>query len=180
VPSGDGFADAKSGHDRFPAGPFLVVPRDWQAFLAGVTIETRVDGQRRQQALAGTMIKDLRAIVHETLAQAGTRTWSYQGARIPMVRRAAIGTDSAILTGTGDGVVFQTPDAATMQAVMTAPDRAARQTVIERYIGGELARRVYLQPGATVVYTGTYLGAIHTTVVPAAALPCKAPDPAGR
>lgn len=166
--SGDGFADAKSGHDRFPVGPFLVVPRDWRAFLQDVRIETYVDGQRRQHASAGDMIKDLRAIVEETLAEAGTRTWSYQDRRIPLVARAAIGTDSAVLTGTGDGVVFKTPDAATMKAVMTAKDRAAQLDVIDAYLAGEIDRRIYLQPGNTVIYTGSHLGAIHTTVIPAA------------
>jgi 2-keto-4-pentenoate hydratase/2-oxohepta-3-ene-1,7-dioic acid hydratase in catechol pathway len=165
--SGDGFADAKSGHDRFPVGPFLVVPRDWKAFLKDIQIETHVDGQRRQQAKASDMIKDLRAIVRETLAESGTRTWSYQAGRIPMLGRAAIGTDSAVLTGTGDGVVFNKPDSATMKAVMTAKDRADQLVVIDRYIAGEIAKRIYLQPGNNVIYTGTYLGAIHTTVVPA-------------
>ncbi len=166
--SGDGFADAKSGHDRFPTGPFLVVPRDWRAFLKDVRIETYVDGQRRQNVNAGDMIKDLRAIVQETLAESGTRTWSYQDRRIPMVTRAAIGTDSAVLTGTGDGVVFNTPDAATMKAVMTARDRAAQLEVIDTYIAGEAAKRIYLQPGNNVIYTGSHLGSIHTIVVPAA------------
>lgn len=167
--SGDGFADAKSGHDRFPAGPFLVVPRDWKSFLKGLRIETYVDGQSRQRADAGDMIKDLRAIVQETLAEAGTRSWSYRGARIPMVGRAAIGTDSAVLTGTGDGVVFNKPDGATMKAVMTAKSRADQLAVIDAYIAGQIAKRIYLQPGNTVLYTSNYLGSILTTVVPAAA-----------
>ena len=163
--SGDGFPDAKSGGDRFPVGPFLVVPRDWKAFLKGVHIETYVDGKRRQHAEAGDMLKDLRAIVQETLAEAGTRTWSYQGNRIPMVNRAAIGTDSAVLTGTGDGVVFNKPDAATMKAVMVAKNRTEQLAAIDGYIGGEIAKRIYLQPGNTVLYTSNYLGSIQTTVI---------------
>jgi 2-keto-4-pentenoate hydratase/2-oxohepta-3-ene-1,7-dioic acid hydratase in catechol pathway len=165
--SGDGFADAKSGFDRFPVGPLLVIPRDWKAFLKEVEIETHVDGKRRQHAYARDMIKDLRVIVQETLAESGTRTWSYQGGRIPMVSRAAIGTDSAILTGTGDGVVFNKPDAATMKSVMTAKDRSGQLAAIDRYIAGEVDKRIYLQPGNTVIYTGKYLGSIHTTVVAA-------------
>ena len=167
VLSGDGFPDAKSGADRFPAGPFLVVPRDWKAFLNDVRIATYVDGERRQQAQAGDMIKDLRTIVAETLAEATTRTWSYRDGRIPMVRRAAIGTDSGVLTGTGDGVIFQKPGAATMKAVMTAPDRQQQLAVIDRYIDGEVARGIYLRAGNEVVYTSNYLGAIRTTVVAA-------------
>lgn len=163
--SGDGFADAKSGPDRFPTGALLVVPRDWQTFLRGVTIATHVDGRQRQHAKAGDMIKDLRTIVKETLLEANTRTWSYGQGRIPLVARPAIATDSAVLTGTGDGVVFQVPDRATMGAVMGAKDRAAQLVVIERYLAAEAAKRSYLQPGNRVRHASNYLGWIDTTVV---------------
>jgi len=164
--SGDGFADAKSGPDRFPTGALLVVPRDWKAFLQDVTIATHVDGRQRQHAKAGDMIKDLRAIVTETLDEAGTRTWSYAGGRIPMVTRAAIGTDSAVLTGTGDGVVFREPEPAVIKAVMTAKDRAGQMAQIERYLALEAAKRIYLQPGNRVRHSSNVLGWIDTTVVP--------------
>lgn len=167
--SGDGFADAKSGPDRFPAGALLVVPRDWKAFLQGVTIATHVDGRQRQQANAGDMIKDLRAIVDETLSEADTRTWSYAGGRIPMVARKAIGTESAVLTGTGDGVVFQEPEPAVIKAVMGAKDRAAQLVQVERYLAGEAAKRIYLQPGNRVHHSSNYLGWIDATVVAAGA-----------
>lgn len=163
--SGDGFADAKSGPDRFPSGALLVVPRDWKTFLQGVTIATYVDGQQRQHARAGDMIKDLRAIVSETLDEAGARSWSYAGGRIPMVARAAIGTESAVLTGTGDGVVFKEPEPAVIAAVMRAPDRAAQLAQIERYLAREAARRIYLQPGNRVRHASNYLGWIDATVV---------------
>lgn len=168
VTSGDGFPDAKSGRDRFPAGPLLVVPRDWQAFLRELTIETWVNGRRRQQAHARDMLKDLRTIVRETLDEANTRTWSYAGGRIPMVNRAAIGTGSAILTGTGDGVIFQQPDAALIRKLMAERYRAGQLALIDSYVAGEIARGIYLQPGNEVRYTSNYLGTIHTTVVPAA------------
>ena len=167
ITSGDGFADAKSGADRFPTGPFLVVPRDWKAFLAEVTIATHVDGRPRQEARAADMIKDLPTIVRETLQEAGNRTWSYRGARIPMVERAAIGTESAVLTGTGDGVVFREPGAEVMKEVMTAPSRAAQLAVIERYLAGEAAKRIYLQPGNRVRHSSNYLGWIEAGVVAA-------------
>ena len=163
--SGDGFADAKSGPDRFPSGALLVVPRDWKAFLQGVTIATHVDGQQRQHAKAGDMIKDLRAIVSETLSEAGTRTWSYAGGRIPLVARKAIGTGSAVLTGTGDGVVFKEPEPAVIKAVMSAKDRAEQLAQIERYLAREAARRIYLQPGNRVRHSSNYLGWIDATVV---------------
>ena len=40
---------------------------------------------------------------------------------------------------------------------------------IDGYIAGEVAKRIYLQPGNTVLYTSNRLGSILTTVVPAAA-----------
>lgn len=165
VPSGDGFADAKSGPGRFPAGPFLVVPRDWKTFLAAVVIETHIDGARRQQATAGAMIKDLRAIVTETLDDAGKRTWRYQDGRIPMVPRPALGTGQAVLTGTGAGVVFQQPGPDVVKELMQAKDRAGQLVVIDRYVAAEAAKRIYLQPGNTVRYTSNYLGSIDTTIV---------------
>ncbi|MGX1171653.1 fumarylacetoacetate hydrolase family protein [Pseudomonas sp. R151218B TE3479] len=167
VTSGDGFPDAKSGSDRFPVGPFLVVPKDWKAFLADVVIETYVDGARRQQASAGDMIKDLRTIVQETLAQAKTRTWSYQGGRIPMVDRPAIGTGSAILTGTGDGVIFKEPGPEVINELMAAGNRAQQLGVIEKYLAGELSKGIYLRPGSSVRYYSNYLGSIDTDVISA-------------
>lgn len=163
--SGDGFADAKSGPDRFPVGALLVVPRDWKAFLDGVTIETFVDGQQRQRAKAGDMIKDLRAIVSETLQDAGSRSWSYAGGRIPMVERAAIGTESAVLTGTGDGVVFKEPEPAVIGSVMRAKDRSEQLALIDRYLAAEDAKRIYLQPGNKVRHASNVLGWIESTVL---------------
>lgn len=163
--SGDGFPDAKSGPDRFPAGPFLVVPRDWKAFMNELVIETWVDGERRQHVRAADMIKDLRAIVKEALGESATRTWSYQAGRIPMADRAAIGTDSAVLTGTGDGVVFRQPAPEVLKELMQAKDRAQQLVVIEKYLSGEVAKRIYLQPGNRVTYASNYLGAIQTRVV---------------
>ena len=165
ITSGDGFADAKSGPDRFPAGPFLVVPRDWKAFLANVTIATHVNGQPRQAARAGDMIKDLPAIVKEALERGATRSWSYAGARIPMLARAAIGTDSAVLTGTGDGVVFRAPGPDVMQQVMSAKDRATQLAAIERYLATQAQQRIYLQPGDRVRHASNYLGWIGARVV---------------
>jgi 2-keto-4-pentenoate hydratase/2-oxohepta-3-ene-1,7-dioic acid hydratase in catechol pathway len=165
VTSGDGFPDAKSGGDRFPSGPFLVVPKDWKAFLDGVIIETRVNGQWRQRAHAGDMIKDLRTVVKETLDQATTRTWSYQGGRIPMVDRPAISTGSAVLTGTGEGVVFQEPGPEVIKQLMAAEDRDQQLQVIEKYLAEEVEKGLYLQPGNIVRYSSNYLGAIDTEVV---------------
>jgi 2-keto-4-pentenoate hydratase/2-oxohepta-3-ene-1,7-dioic acid hydratase in catechol pathway len=163
--SGDGFADAKSGADRFPVGPFLVVPRDWKRFLPSVTISTYVDDNLRQNANAGDMIKDLRTVVEETLAEAGTRTWSYQASRILMIQRAAIPTDIAILTGTAEGVVFREPSPKLVKEIQAAKNRVDQLAIINRYISEEDAKRIYLQPGDRVRHESNYLGWIDAQVV---------------
>ena len=86
-----------------------------------------------------------------------------------MVARNAIGTESAVLTGTGDGVVLQEPEPAVIKAVMGAKDRAAQLAQIERYLAGEAARRIYLPPGNRVRHSSNYLGWIDATVVAAGA-----------
>ncbi|WP_236478121.1 hypothetical protein, partial [Escherichia coli] len=83
--------------------------------------------------------------------------------------RKAIGTESAVLTGTGDGVVFQEPAPDVIEAVMGAKDRATQLAQIERYLAGEAARRIYLQPGNRVLHSSNYLGWIDATVVAAGA-----------
>ena len=169
VGSGDGFPDAKSGSDRFPVGAFLVVPRDWKSFLKDIDIATYVNGERRQYAQAGDMLKDLRAIVGEALEGAQTRTWLFQDGRIPMLGRAAIETGSAVLTGTGEGVVFKKPGAAVMKSVMQAKGRPGQLAALDRYVKDEIGKRIYLQPGDKVVYGSNYLGTIDTSVVAATA-----------
>jgi len=163
--SGDGFPDAKSGPGRFPTSQFLVVPRDWEAFLAQVNFKTYVDGEKRQDVNASDMIKNLRTIVKETLAEGSTRTWSYASGRVPMVQRSTIGTESAVLTGTGDGVVFRAPSPELIGKLMAAPNRKRELEIIDAYVEEEDATRKYLQIGNTVRYTSNYLGWIDTRVV---------------
>lgn len=163
--SGDGFPDAKSGPGRFPAGPFLVVPKNWEAFLDRLNFKTFVDGEKRQDVNASNMIKDLRTIVKETLAEGSTRTWSYASGRVHMIQRSAIGTESAVLTGTGDGVVFREPSPELIKELMEAPDRSHELEIIGRFVDEEDAKRKYLQVGSTVRHTSNYLGWIDTQVV---------------
>lgn len=115
------------------------------------------------------MLKDLRAIVGEALEGAQTRTWLFQDGRIPMLGRAAIETGSAVLTGTGEGVVFKKPGAAVMKSVMQAKGRPGQLAALDRYVKDEIGKRIYLQPGDKVVYGSNYLGTIDTSVVAATA-----------
>ncbi|MET0290164.1 MAG: fumarylacetoacetate hydrolase family protein [Pseudoxanthomonas sp.] len=165
VTSGDGFADAKQGADRFPAGQFLVIPKDWKRFMDRIELRTLVNHATRQSTTAGRMLKDLRTLVGESLDVSNARTWSYREHRIPLLRNGVIGTESAVLTGTSEGVVFQEPAGTVMQALMQAKSRQAQLDVIDAYATAEERRKVYLQPGDTVRYESNYLGRIEATVV---------------
>lgn len=95
--SGDGFTDASSGVGRFPAGPLLVVPRDWRGFLATIRVRTLVDGELRQDRSAAGLSADLRDVVAAALDAGARRTWAFDGGRVPMTRRGAIDTGAAVV-----------------------------------------------------------------------------------
>ncbi|VUD46012.1 hypothetical protein TDB9533_00738 [Thalassocella blandensis] len=165
--SGDGFPDAKSGIGRFPTGPFLVVPKDWKKFLAHLKFNTLVNNEPRQKVNASDMIKDLKTIVLESLAEGSTRTWLFEQARVHMIQGQVIGTEMAILTGTGDGVVFQEPSQDLINQLVAAKNRSQELSIINAYIESEIKLDKYLQPDDTVIYTSNFLGKIETKVTSA-------------
>ncbi len=168
VASGDGFADGKSGDDRFPVGALLVLPKDWKTFLRTTSISTHVNDERRQFATGGEMIKDLRSLVAAALKYGATRTWNYAGGRIPLFDAGVgISTDVALLTGTGEGVVFRPPSAQFMARLMPEEGEPSKETVgavIGDWVREAEASRQYLQPGDVVRYSSNRLGTILVNV----------------
>ena len=171
VASGRGFTDAKSGESRFPVGPYIVVPRDWSAFVSRVKIQTKVNGEIRQAADASEMIKKLDSIVSDTLQEGGDTRWVYQGKGIPLIDPAMIAKGQSILTGTPDGVVFNQPSTGykiwkgtkwffTLGFLRSGPV----DYVLEEYIKESHEAKIYLQPGDIVELTSNYLGSIHVTI----------------
>jgi 2-keto-4-pentenoate hydratase/2-oxohepta-3-ene-1,7-dioic acid hydratase in catechol pathway len=170
--SGAGFADAKGGAGRFPTGPLLVVPADWQSFLAGERIQTSVDGAVFQDGEGADMIADLRELVAMALAEGTADRWAYGGRAVPLLADGTIPKGAAILTGTPDGVIFRPPgfnDRMTgfFSWAASGFSGSVVDAAIERYIASRPARGTFLQPGQEVAMRAPHLGRITLAIVAA-------------
>lgn len=172
VTSGRGFTDAKSGVNRFPVGPYTVVPNDWVSFLDNVEMKLWVNGALRQDAKGDEMIDKLDDIVFNSLAQGLELRWTRNDVRIPLLQNASINKGQVVLTGTPEGVVFRKPS--TSFKVMNGAEwffsfsflsSAPINYVIEEYIAEEKMMNKYLQPGDNVRMQASYLGEIWVSVV---------------
>ena len=133
--SGSGFSDAKSGPDFFPTGPFLVVPRDWQTFVAGLRMTTSLNNSNRQDARGAEMTLNFRELVAKSLGDMSERRFLYQGGRDFLAKDGVIGEDMTIMSGTSEGTIF------------TGPTRGDMIEAVVRYIlnGGPLANLSFLE-----------------------------------
>ncbi|GAA6153089.1 fumarylacetoacetate hydrolase family protein [Pseudoteredinibacter isoporae] len=165
--SGIGFTDAKSGDDRFPVGPFTVVPTDWRMFVNSVSLYTQVNGEQRQFSSAAKMVKKIDEIVIDILKTGKNANWVYQDKSLPLIHQDYIAKDMAILTGTPEGVIFN--GISTWSKMLWGTQWAlsfgflestAVKYVIERTIEEGFESKRYLQGGDKVVLGGTYLGRI--------------------
>jgi 2-keto-4-pentenoate hydratase/2-oxohepta-3-ene-1,7-dioic acid hydratase in catechol pathway len=135
-----GFADAKGRAGFLPVGPFLVVPDDLDAFLAGVTLELWVNGALRQRSPARAMIWDLPTLVERSFAWRERVYHHAGGERSILPAAGGIPAGTLVLSGTPGGVVF-------------APSNVWRGSL-------------YLQPGDEVVARANGLGALQSRVAP--------------
>lgn len=171
VASGRGFSDAKSGGDRFPVGPYTVVPEDWAGFLEGVRMRLWVNGEVRQDAAGSEMIKKLNEIVGDSLDQGDEQRWSFRDKRIRLIEEKTIRKGQAVLTGTPEGVVFRQPttafkfwNGAEWLFTLGFFDSGPVDYVIEAFIAAAQAEKSYLQPGDRVEMEASYLGSIEVTI----------------
>jgi 2-keto-4-pentenoate hydratase/2-oxohepta-3-ene-1,7-dioic acid hydratase in catechol pathway len=135
-----GFADAKGRAGFLPVGPFLVVPRALDAWLAGVTLELWVNGALRQRAPATDMIWPLPELVERTFAWR-ERPYRHAGGSVSLLPDGrTLPARTLVLSGTPGGVIFR---------------------LANLWRGG-----VYLQPGDEVVARATGLGALRNRVAP--------------
>jgi 2-keto-4-pentenoate hydratase/2-oxohepta-3-ene-1,7-dioic acid hydratase in catechol pathway len=135
-----GFADAKGRAGCLPVGPFLVVPDDLDAFLAGVTLELWVNGALRQRSPASAMIWDLPALVERSFAWRERAYRHAGGTRSILPAPDGIPARALVLSGTPGGVIFQ-------------PRNLWRGSL-------------YLQPGDEVAARAGGLGALQSRVAP--------------
>ena len=172
VASGRGFTDAKSRPDYYPTGPFLVVPRDWTAFVKTERIVNEVNGKVRQDARGGEMTLDFRQLTEKALKE-HAKSFPYQGKEVPLLDGAVIPKGSAVMSGTPEGVIFVPPgkgDIARGVAVYIFTGgwlrgQAPMQGVVQAYARHELASGRYLKAGDIVRHESSSMGALEVKVV---------------
>lgn len=171
VASGRGFTDAKSGDDRFPVGPFIVVPDDWEQFLNNIQMTLSVNGEIRQDAKGADMIMKLDDIVLASLEQGDELRWTLKGERIRLIEQDSIRAGQVVLTGTPEGVVFRQPSSSFIfwngaRWLFTFGFLGGNPLdyVIERFIEDARDEAKYLQPGDNVVMRASYLGEIRLRI----------------
>ncbi len=171
--SGRGFSDAKSGPDFFPSGPFLVIPRDWKTFVAGVRMTTWVNATPRQDARGHEMTLDFRALAHKALADMAAPRFLYRGNYTKLMPDRAIPTTATLMSGTAEGTIFTPPargdliEAAVAYAAEGGPFAGQSLLGVARrtFIANEIAGGHYLQPGDVVRHGSNCLGDIVVEVV---------------
>lgn len=166
--SGRGFSDAKSGPDFFPTGPFLVIPKDWKAFVASIRMTTNVNGSPRQDARGNEMTLDFKQLVDKAFGDMARPRFLYRENYWKLAPEGSIPPTMTLMSGTAEGTIFTPPsrgdmiDGAVAYALQGGP--FGKQTffdvVRQTFITNELADRHYLQPGDAVHHGSNYLGDI--------------------
>lgn len=171
VTSGHGFSDAKSGKARFPTGPYIVVPKNWNTFLENVSLATYVNGEQRQQTSASEMIREPNSLIEMILDKGDQSIWRYQGQDVPLFDEQGIKPQQNIVTGTPAGVVYNTPGwgyriskSIKWLATFSFLDSGPIDYILEQYIEESFKNKSYLQKGDKVQLTGTYLGSINLDI----------------
>ena len=172
VTSGAGFPEGKSGEDRFPTGPFIVVPDNWRVWTKQAEISLSVNGDERQRAIADEMILKLDQIVDKALREGRERQWSRDGKPLPLLVGSNIDVTQALATGTPGGVIFREPGPGQIAWSLTKwlftlsfIDNTLINKIIEDYIEAAIESGVYLQPGDIVEISGTGMGSIRVRIV---------------
>lgn len=171
--SGYGFSDSKSGPDSYPSGPFLVVPRDWKAFVADVRMTTSLNGEPRQDARGREMTLDFRALADKALGDMDEARFAYGAVMVKLAPNGMISRDMTLMSGTSEGVIFTTPSRGDMIEGMVAyalrGGPLARtglvNSVKQEFIANELEGEHFLQPGDRVEHGSNVLGTIVVEVV---------------
>lgn len=170
--SGTGFSDAKSGPDFFPTGPFLVVPKDWQAFVDDVRMTTQINGAARQDARGGEMTLDFRQLAEKALADMRALRFLYRDRFVRLAPDGRIGQSATLMSGTSEGTIFTPPTRADIIEGLLAYignggpfGGADLMTSVRRtFIDNELESGHYLKPGDLVVHRSNSLGDIEIRV----------------
>lgn len=171
--SGFGFSDAKSGMGAFPSGPFLVIPKDWKSFVANVRMTTAVNGDPRQDARGKEMTLDFRQLADKALKDMEKPRFFYQNAFYRLAENKMIDTNSTLMSGTSEGVIFTSPTRGDMIAgvwrYLSIGGPFSETTLLDaakaKFIESELRSGHFLQIGDTVRHGSNFLGNIEVMIV---------------
>ncbi|MEM6826394.1 MAG: fumarylacetoacetate hydrolase family protein [Pseudomonadota bacterium] len=171
--SGSGFSDSKSGPGHFPTGPFLVIPKDWKAFVADIRMTTSLNSDPRQDARGGEMTLDFRDLVVKALGDMAQPRFLYKHDYTFLAPDAAINASMTLMSGTSEGVIFTSPTRGDIIAGVASylasggplSGQGLMDVAKEAYIESELATEHFLQPGDRVRHGSSYLGNIEVDVV---------------
>lgn len=171
VTGGKGFPDAKSKKGFLPTGPYMVIPRDWRAFVGELELQLSVNGEVRQHGAAKDMVWNIDKIIEHSLAVKGERKSFYQGKMVKLFEGDCLPANSIIITGTPSGVVFNAPKKAFIfgtvtKYIFTAGFLRAKMHpyILRQYLKKEMSNPRYLKPGDRVETAINYLGTIKTSI----------------
>ena len=170
--SGFGFSDAKSGPDAYPSGPFIVIPRDWEAFVGDLRMTTSVNGEARQDARGSEMTLDFRELARKALADMDEARFAYGDDFVRLAPEGVIGREMTLMSGTSEGVIFTPPTRADYIeggiAYMFMGGPFGTTSIVDaikaRFIDNELESGHFLKRGDVVEHGSNRLGNIIVTV----------------
>lgn len=171
--SGAGFSDAKSGPGFFPTGPFVVIPNDWQRFIANERMTTRVNGTARQDARGSQMMLDFRQLVERVLdSSQHPKEYLYQGNKTPLLLNGVIPKGAALMSGTSAGVIFTPPTLcdklAGVGSAIVHGQATSRNAVVaavkEHFLQSQIKSGHFLQVGDVIEYGSSSMGDIRVEV----------------
>lgn len=172
VTGGKGFPDAKSKKGFLPTGPYLVIPKDWRAFVKELHLQLSVNGAIRQSGYAKDMVWNIEKIVERSRLVKGKNDSYYQDRMIKLFEGNCIPANSIIITGTPSGVVFNAPTkgfifGSVTKYIFTGGFFSAKMHpyILSNYRKKEMKNPRYLKPGDQIETSINYLGTIKTTVV---------------
>jgi len=172
VTGGKGFPDAKSKKGYLPTGPYLVIPKNWRAFVKELQLQLSVNGTVRQNGYARDMVWNIDKIVERSLSVKGRRESYYQDKMVKLFEGSCIPANSIIITGTPAGVVFNAPTKGFIFGAVTGYiftgsffNAEMHPYILRQYLKKEMSNPRYLKPGDRIESSISYLGTIETTVV---------------
>ncbi len=170
--SGYGFSDAKSGPDSFPTGPFLVIPSDWESFVADVRMTTAVNGQPRQDARGKEMTLNFRKLAEKALGDMEKPRFLYQDGFFWLAEDKKIPANATLMSGTSEGVIFTSPTRGDIiegvWRYLTIGGPFSETTMLDaaraKFIENEHRSGHFLQTGDKVRHGSNFLGNIEVSI----------------